>query len=81
MQEISYKKYLIWFILVCIQFIKQLRVAETKTTARDTSRDGLSNEILTYALSNLKLFGNFVQSIVMFLKAIAHTKSPSIDKQ
>lgn len=30
--------------------------------ARDTSRDGLSNKVLTYALSNLKPFWNFVQS-------------------
>ena len=30
--------------------------------ARDTSRDGLSNKVLTYALSNFKPFWNFVQS-------------------
>jgi len=30
--------------------------------ARDTSRDGLDNKILAYALSNLKPFWNFIQS-------------------
>lgn len=30
--------------------------------ARDTSRDGLRNRILAYALSNLKPFWDFIQS-------------------